>query len=414
MKRAIIRIPPPHKQQRVIENCKKKRILINAGRRAGKTFMVVRIALRMASRGKRVLYIAPTRVQTDAFWEKLTEWLGPAISAGLVKKYEQKRVIEFIASGGRIEARTGHKPDHLRGGWGDYIILDEYAYQNPVIYERVVLPMTLDTDGTIVFISTPDLRNHFYLTYLKALENPSWKVFTFTSLDNPFLSERALEEMTKDMTDQDYRQEILAEFLPGIGQVFILDKNDFYSRENASKRAEACVKAGHRIVAGLDWGRKNDFTSLSIGCADCQIEHSLDRWNKIEYHYQREFIANILQKRYNEIEILAEENSMGLPNIEELRRDLDKIPGLEAIIEPFTTTNSSKGTIVQAGRLAFTNHDWKWVDDLIAWNELEAYKMDISPQGLTRYSAPEGLNDDTVISRLLMIHQATTGNLQFY
>ena len=50
-------------------------------------------------------------------------------------------------------------------------------------------------------------------------------------------------------------------------------------------------------------------------------------------------IANVLQKCYNgNVELLAEENSMGLPNIEQLRLD-----GIE--VQGFVTSNSSKGTI---------------------------------------------------------------------
>ena len=67
MKIARIKIPPPHPKQAEIEQCDKKRILINAGRRAGKTFMVVRKAVREASNGSRVLYIAPVVAQTDRF-----------------------------------------------------------------------------------------------------------------------------------------------------------------------------------------------------------------------------------------------------------------------------------------------------------------------------------------------------------
>ena len=35
--------------------------------------------------------------------------------------------------------------------------------------------------------------------------------------------------------------------------------------------------------------------------------------------------------------------------------------------------------------------------------------MKISPSGLQQFSAPEGLHDDTVIARCLMLHQATVG-----
>jgi len=401
-KRAILRIPPPHPKQREIEACPKKRILINAGRRAGKTFMVSRIAAKRAAEGRRVLYVAPVQAQTNALWDDyLVPWLAPAVGAGLIKKNEQKRTLTFN-SGGRIEARTGHKPDHLRGGWGDYVILDEYAYQDPAVWDKVCSPMLLDTGGTALFISTPDKRNHFYHLYLKALADEDWAVFTFGSQENPYLSAEAFDLLTKDMTDVDYRQEILAEFVPGVGAVFILDQGDFYPGGEG-----AAEHKGHRIVAGLDWGRKQDFTVLSVGCADCQKELELHRTNQIEYHLQRQMIAKVLQNGYNEVELLAEENSMGLPNIEQLRLD-----GIDVI--PFTTSNSSKGIIVQALRLAFTQHEWKWLDDPAAMRELESFEMTIAPSGIARYGAPDGLHDDTVMARMLMLRQATMGKLQFY
>ena len=74
-----ITIPAPHDKQAEIESCKKKRILVNAGRRAGKTFMVARMMVRRANKGRRQLYIAPVSVQTDAVWALIavSGWLMP-------------------------------------------------------------------------------------------------------------------------------------------------------------------------------------------------------------------------------------------------------------------------------------------------------------------------------------------------
>ena len=403
-KRARIRLPAPHPKQRAIEACKKKRILIAAGRRAGKTFMVARRAIKRAGSGRRQLYAAPVNSQTDAFWELCTTWLALPILAGLIKKNEQKRTLLFLKSGGRIEARTAHKPDHLRGTYADDLYLDEYAYQHPETWEKVCSPMLLDSGGTVMFISTPDKRNHFYILYLKALDNKDWKVFTFSSLENPHLSKDALSLLIEDMTAVDYQQEILAEFVPGVGAVFTLDKDDFYPALPIKQTAAG--HDAHRLCAGLDWGRKNDFTVLSLGCADCMRELWLERTNQIEYHHQREVLKSVLDL-FTDVELLAEENSIGLPNIEQLRLD-----GID--VQGFTTTNTSKGVIVQALRLAFTQHEWKWLEDMTAWNELEAFEMTVSLSGLAKYNAPEGLHDDTVMARMLMLRQATQGRLQFY
>ena len=393
-----ISIPAPHALQAEIEASPKKRILINAGRRAGKTFLVARIAVRAANNGSRVLYIAPTNNQTIAFWDLITDWLSDPILVGIVKKNETRRTADFLLTGGRIEARTGHKPDHLRGGYGDKIILDEYAYQNEEVLNKVCLPMVLDNDGSIIIISTPNLRNHFYHQYLRAVDSDDWDVFTFSSHDNPHLSKDALTEMVEDMLDVDYRQEILAEFVPGVGAVFTVRPEDFYTPNGKAEYKHE----GHRLVGGLDWAQKVDYTALSIGCATCQKEIGIWRLKGVDYATQRDFIKEIIGK-FEKVDVLAEQNSIGLPNIEQLWAD-----GLSII--PFTTSNSSKAGIVQGLRLAFQQGSWKWVDDRDAWLELEAFEMKLSRSGLPTFSAPEGLHDDTVIARCLMLHQATIGH----
>ena len=398
-KKLVVSLPTPHEAQLRADVSKKRRILLNCGRRAGKTTWAARIAVKRAGSGKRVLYIAPVVLQTDAFWEMCCDYLKDAIAIGYVKKSEVKRTLTF-KDGGRIMAKTGKLPDHLRGGWGDYIILDEYAYQNPIVWTKVVAPMTLDTNATIVFISTPDFRNHFYHLYLKALIDDRWDVITFSSLENPHLSQEALDDLTKDMTDLDYRQEILAEFIPGEGSVFSLNKDDFY--KGLDINTLITLHGHHRLVAGIDWGQKNDFTVMSIGCATCQKEIWLERTNKIEYAAQRDILANILDKFEMNVELLAESNSIGTPNIEQLR--IDGIP-----VNGFNMSNTSKGSIVQGLRLCFSQGSWKWLENEIAWNELESYEMKVTPSGNRTYNAPYGLNDDTVIARMLMLHQALTG-----
>ena len=390
-----ITLPAPHDKQREIESCTKKRKFINAGRRAGKTFLVARSMVLRANSGKKQLYIAPVSAQTDAVWQLCTEWLADAMLLGIVKKNETRRTLDFLLTGGRIECRTGHKPDHVRGTWADDIYLDEFAYQDENILTKVCLPMVLDSDGTITIISTPNLRNHFYHLYLRARASDEWAVFTFSSHENPHLSEDALAEITEEMLDVDYRQEILAEFVPGVGAVFTIRPEDFIPGDDPA------LHAGHRFVAGLDWGQKQDYTALSIGCATCQRELSIDKIKDISYPIQRDYIKSILAP-LGGVELLAESNSIGQPNIEQLWRD-----GVDVM--PFNTSNSSKAGIVQGLRLSFAQSAWKWVDNQSAWLELEAFEMKISNSGLATYGAPEGLHDDTVIARCLMLHQATMG-----
>ena len=84
--------------------------------------------------------------------------------------------------------------------------------------------MLLDRNGDAVFIYTPpSLRSRSVtkaddpmhaakmFSEAKRDETGRWAAFHFTSHDNPYISEAALEEITLDMTSMAYRQEILAE-----------------------------------------------------------------------------------------------------------------------------------------------------------------------------------------------------------
>jgi len=235
--------------------------------------------------------------------------------------------------------------------------------------------------------------------YLRALNNEDgrWAVYHFSSLDNPHLPKEALNEMVQDMLEDAYKQEILAEFVAGEGQIFKLFLEDFIDAEDLEIHKE------HRLVCGLDWGQKNDYTALSIGCATCSKELVLERYKRLDYPTQRDRIKKLLPEK---VEVLAEENAMGLPNIQQMRTDGVPVMG-------FITTNASKAQVVQALRLCFEQRSWKWVNNPEALRELEAYEAKVSLSGSITYNAPSGLNDDTVVARMLMLRQATAGRLSF-
>ena len=95
--------------------------------------------------------------------------------------------------------------------------------------------------------------------------------------------------------------------------------------------------------------------------------------------------------------VQAESNSMGDPIIEQLVRDDVPVIG-------FQTTASSKPPLIENLALTLEREEWQFIDDPVWRAELEAYERQVSPvTGRSQYSAPEGLHDDTVIARALMI-----------
>lgn len=385
-----IRLPKPHPKQAEIMASNAKRVVVCAGRRFGKTTLAARKSIKMLLKARRTLLASTSQDQADAFWDKCKEWLAPVIEARVIEKNEQRRILTFPHNGGRIKVKTARDADTLRGDYADFLVLDECAYLAADAWDKVGAPMLLDNDGDAWFISTPNRRNWFHGIYQKAVSDESkrWQAWHCTSHDNPHLSKPALDEMTADLTDAAYRQEIMAEFLEGEGSVF----RNIAANLTAPMDAKPEDHAGHHMAMGVDWGQKNDWTCLSVVCQDCLCEVALDRFNKIEWAFQRARLR-ALAERWSVKDILAEENSIGGPNIEALQDD-------ELPVRPFTTTASSKGPMIQSLSLALERQECRWLNIPIATGELEAYEIKISPTtGRSTYSAPEGGFDDTVISR---------------
>jgi hypothetical protein len=417
MRHLTIRLPRPTISQKRFELSKAKRKVIVAGRRSGKTTGMAMLAVKAMLAGYRVLEAAPVVDQTNAFWENCKTFLAEAIRAGVVYKNESDRVLQLpgypihagpvpsplllkelkvgeIPTAPRIKAKTAWNADTLRGDWADVLLLDEYSIMSPTVWSEVGAPMLLDNDGICVFGFTPKRKNHAYAHYVRGIrdETKRWESFHFTSLDNPHLSPIALQEITEDLTSEMYEQEILAKFLDNDGVLFRHVKE---CTKGKPGRPEDHV--GHYKVIGGDWGQKVDYTAFSVGCADCRVELDIDRFRHIGYEVQKSRLRSLCQK-WDPNVVLLELNSIGLPIFQSLEMD-GNLP-----LMGFETTGQSKPRMIQNLELVLDRKEWTFLEDDIWTAELEAFEEKISSStGRSSYAAPEGIHDDTVISRGLMV-----------
>ena len=400
-----LHLPEPHAKQAAVKASSAKRKVIAAGRRAGKTTLAAEVSIEKSVKEKRrILYGTPTQDQHGAYWEKCTTWLADIIAAGHIRKNEARHTLEF-PGGGRIRAKTAWNADTLRGDYADLLILDEYPLMDSDAWDKVGAPMLLDNDGDALFIGSPLRKNHFFQAHVRGIQDGvRWASVHFTSHDNPHLSKEALAEITHDMTEDAYKQEIMAEFLDSAGAVFRNIAACLVPRDGPTYED---LHLGHSKVMGVDWGKQNDFTALSVYCATCRREVALDRFNQIDYSFQRKRLA-ALAERWNVCSVLAESNAMGVPIIEGLQSQGLPVTGFE-------TTASSKPPLIENLSLAFERAEAHWLDDPIGKAELEAYERKVSATtGRSSYSAPEGLHDDTVMARALALwaaRSAITGSI---
>lgn len=271
----------PHAQQAAFIDSPAKRKAVRAGRRGGKTVGVATLAVKALLAMRRVLYAVPTQEQVDRFWFECKRALEPLIDADVLYKNETRHILEFPGTEARIRAKTAWNADGLRGDYADLLILDEWQLMNEDAWEVVGAPMMLDTNGDAVFVYTPpsfrtagmskahDPR-HAAKLFARAQSDTSgrWAAFHFGSHDNPYLSSEALVEITKDMTDLAYRQEILAQDIDEV-------PGALWKRKDIEKMRVVKAPDLFRIATAIDpsataTGDEAGIITGGVGMCDCK------------------------------------------------------------------------------------------------------------------------------------------------
>ena len=204
-----------------------------AGRRGGKSYLSAVIllieALKEENRygvqlkGKEVWYVAPTYQQArDIIWGLLKDLGGWGTSSSVIKTIHENTSTMTLVNGRTIKLKGSDRPDTLRGVSLAYVVLDEYAFMKPEVWDLIIQPALTDSRGDALFIGTPSGKNHFYDLWTDALrdETGTSAAFHFNSLDNPIIRPEELEMARAKMSEDAYRQEFEASFEAAGGGAF--------------------------------------------------------------------------------------------------------------------------------------------------------------------------------------------------
>jgi hypothetical protein len=264
-------------------------------------------------------------------------------------------------------------------------------------WEQAIRPTLADLEGSAWFLSTPKGLNHFHDLYARGLKPDSdWKSWQMPSATNPYLPPAEIEAARRELPRLVFEQEFLARFIQADGSVMRnVDAN--LTAPPTSPREHI----GHLVCAGVDWGRAHDFTAISVLCVHCRAEVALDRWNRVDWAFQRGRILQLCEL-WNVKYCRVESNSIGGPNLEALQDAAPK--GM--LFSGFETSGKSKKPLIEALGLALERQTVQWLPDQIARHELLAYEANVTEAGNITYGAPPGGYDDTVICRALALKAA--------
>lgn len=222
----------PHAAQKEIAEAAltKKRIVVRAGRRFGKSALALNLVFREAlARPGRYWIIAPEYTQAKSiYWRDLVDVYIPR--GLIIKKNDNELILEIQSmipgKTSIIEFKGSDREDKLRGAGLKGVVLDEYAFQKEHVWAKIIEPMLIQTDGWAIFITTPNgVANHFKKFWdeavaLEAEGNKDWATFHFTSYDNPTIKRENIDAVRATLTEEYFQQEYMADFAKFVGLIY--------------------------------------------------------------------------------------------------------------------------------------------------------------------------------------------------
>jgi phage FluMu gp28-like protein len=386
-----VKLFKPHKTQREsidqIENSGCKYICITTGRQWGKSMLAQNMLLKwtLSTPNSVSFWVSPIYSQAKKVFDEMVKALKPT---RLISNTNRSEVWIRFNNGSIIHFKSGEKYDNLRGYTLDYLVMDEAAFQKDEVWNEILRPATLVRGKKILFISTPKGNNFFKTLYNRGLSEdyPDYISLKYTSYDTPFITEIEISDAQITLPDDIFRQEIMAEFIDDGGSVF---KNYQYS-QITNKWIEP--NSNDRYWAGIDLGRQNDYTVITIINNHNQICY-IHRERRNNWYNIVDTLVQILRK-YN-AKALIEVNSVGDVIFDQIKRQYNKI-------EPFTTTTNSKREIIEnlivqindQSLILPTKELFEPLD-----TELRVFTFEYSPKTRNiRYSSPPGFHDDCIMS----------------
>ena len=375
-----------HEKQLEIFNDSHRFKVICCGRRFGKTRLAAYTVIIWAlTTNEQVIWIvSPKYSQTMIMWRMIKKYLPKKYVADIK---EGELYIELI-NGSTIWAKSADNPDALVGEGLDFLVMDEAARTKTDAWEIALEPALMDKKGSALFISTPKGKNWFYNLYLRGINDtyPEYKSFNYTSYENPILDPEELEKKKESMPELIYRQEIMAEFIEGGGEVF----QDIREVLGSVLRDSFL---DHSYVMGVDLAKYRDFTVLTVADISTGEIVYFERFNKIDWGFQKDRLKDVAH-RYNDALCFIDSTGVGDPIVEDLQR-------MDMLVSPYKFTVQSKYDLVKNLTIMIKARKIKIPQDRTIIDELSAYTYELLPSGVVRYGAPEGMHDDCVTSIML-------------
>lgn len=380
-------------QQAIFDDPSKFKIAVK-GRRFGLTKGAANDFIKCAldQTFKKGLWVDTVNSNIERYVERYFIPKLKLLPPGMWNWRKQQKILEI--NGAYIDFRSIDNPENLEGFGYDKAFLNEAGIilKDEYLWNNAIKPMFWDFPNAHVVIGgTPKGKGIFSELSERGNDpsQPQYKTFHYTSFDSPFEHiHQAIKDDMAAMPQNVIRQEIYAEFLDDTGTVFRNTKSICTAQATEPKLE-------HLYVMGVDLAKVQDYTVIAVYDRATNAEVYQDRFNTIEWGFQKKKITNIA-RFFNNALIKVDATGVGDPIADDLIRE-----GLA--VDPIKLTNENKKELIEKMSIWIDQKAIKMlpIDETI--REFNNFTYDVSSSGRIMYNAPVGFHDDIVIANCLAV-----------
>lgn len=353
-----------------------------SGKTVGCIVWLLEKALTEGQPGRSYWWIAPVYAQARIAYNRMK--LGSRQVQGLVASTNDADLVIRLFNGAVVEFKSAENPDNLYGENVFAAVLDEVTRMRETAWFAIRSTLTATNGPARLIGNVKGKKNWAYKIARRAQMGSlgGWhysKISAYDAVAANVLKAEEIAGAKEELPEAVYRELYEAEASDDEGNPFGL------------KFIAACMtptlSAARLDVLGWDLGKRTDFTvgtGLDAVGAMCHWERFKLNWETV--HNRLEDTSPYARR------VIIDSTGVGDPVVERAQRSNGNIEG-------FTFGPASKQRLMEGLAVAIQQNRIRIYDDPEEINrtELESFEYEYTRTGV-RYSAPEGMHDDFVIS----------------
>ena len=394
----VLGVEPFHYQERLLLD-PNRQLVAAWGRQTGKTTTIAIKAIHFAygSPGVTVLITAPSQRQSMIMFDRIGVFIfsSPWLKREVIRS---TRTIIQLRNRSQIIALPCSE-NLLRGYTAHMVVVDEASFIPEEVITNILYPMLATTDGSLILLSTPWGKDHFFY---RAFVDPDFSVHRVKSGECPLIPESFLKKQRQLMTAETYRMEYEAEFVEAATSFFTQDLIRSCVDPELEHRYDleaVAPYAGGEFYAGCDLGKLQDY-SVFIA-----VQKEGDRLKLVflkefpletPYSHVIGFMVRANEKlRFRKI--LIDKSGVGEAVTEEI-----KAQGL-ANAEGQSFTVQSKGEMLGYLKVKMEQGLFKMPYDRRLCSQINEQRYEYMKSGQLRFWHPTGSHDDQLWALALSV-----------